>query len=167
MLCVYLKRFFLGSCFFRRKPFKLVSIISRIGRPIHLCFVCLLSFEVEIETSCSVCVCMFREKIRREKYPSCALLTLCPAICVGEIGFPDSANRRGGNCRDDRNDGCLGHARGSCFSVPGPIPAYFFFFPFLSSVLFACVMSSKANRRRKMSFFLSFCNLDLVVLLSG
>lgn len=47
--------------------------------------------------------------------------THCPAVCVGEIGFPDSANRRGGNCRDDRNDGCLGHARGSCFSVPGPL----------------------------------------------
>lgn len=46
------------------------------------------------------------------------LCALTVRLCVGENGLPGSIG--GGHSRDDGNDGCLGHARGSCFTVPGP-----------------------------------------------
>lgn len=111
---------------------------------------------------------MFREKIFLSYWGNVSVLctthTLCPAlyVCVGEIGFPDSANRRGGNCRDDRNDGCLGHARGSCFSVPGPHSNHFYLFSLSLSTYLSCLCylhvlcRVRAKRRRKMSFSFFF-----------
>lgn len=78
-------------------------------------------------------------------------------LCVGEIGFPDSANRRGGNCRDDRNDGCLGHARSSCVSVSGPFKK-----KKECTCIFLFLLLVVSRVPPKMSFFFFFLSFGLV-----